>query len=696
MVIGSADQTIAAMRWKAWHFLKPKGYQTSTRKETYGFKTCHPAPQIEELKAFENDLREVVKSVKTTNTTNELQETLKKDTKEIKSDNMVLVAGDKTSNFYKLEAKKYEELLDKNITSEYKKTDREVVKTVDTEDKELAAKLDIDDRVHRTREKEAFITIKDHKENFRNNTKCRLINPTKPELGKVSKRILEAKNKEIKEKMKLTQFKNTAAVLKWFQGLKQKHKLNFIQFDIVNYYPSVKEELLTKAIEWAQTIVKFTEQEKLVILQTKKSLLFSRGQTWTKQGETQFDVTMGSFDGAECTDLVGLYILSKLKQIPGLDLGLFRDDGLGVSRLSPRSNQHRVVEEITRIFSENNLKITIEVNKKVVDFLDVTLDLELGVYRPYTKPNHNPLYVHKQSNHPPSILENIPKGINKRLSSISANEDIFNQAAPVYQESLKKSGYNFKLKFDPEAGQANPQKSKNRKRKITWFNPPYSISATTKIGAQFLALVDRSFPREHALSKIFNRNTLKVSYRTTPNMQQTIVGHNSKVLKPEPVEGDNLCNCTPRASCPMGNKCLLDNVIYHATVTETDTQNLKTEEGYVGLASTTFKKRFYRHNSNFEKEKERNDTTLSAHIWKIKERGSSYSLKWKILDRGQVFNPATKTCQLCTKEKFFIIFKPELATLNSRNELGAHCRHKKLTLVGSVKAVKSSRARGTK
>ena len=162
-------------------------------------------------------------------------------------------------------------------------------------------------------------------------------------------------------------------------------------------------------------------------------------------------------------------------------------------------------------------------------------------------------------------------------------------------------------------------------------------------------------------------------------MQQTIVGHNSKVLKPEPVEGGELCNCTPRANCPLGNKCLLHNVI-----------------GYVGLASTTFKKRLYRHKSNFEKEKEKNDTTLSAHIWKIKERGSSYSLKWKILDRGQVFNPATKTCQLCTKEKFFIIFKPELATLNSRNELGAHCRHKKLTLIGSVKVAKSSRARGTK
>ena len=120
---------------------------------------------------------------------------------------------------------------------------------VDTEDKKLAKELDIEDRVHRTKESEAFITIKDHKENFRNNTKCRLINPTKQELGKVSKKILEKKIVEIKEKTKLTQFKNTTSVLKWFQGLKQKHKLNFIQFDIVNFYPSIREELLPKAIQ---------------------------------------------------------------------------------------------------------------------------------------------------------------------------------------------------------------------------------------------------------------------------------------------------------------------------------------------------------------------------------------------------------------------------------------------------------------
>lgn len=259
MVIASADKTLARMRWRAWHYLNPHEPRI---KNTFGFPTCNPAPKPEELEEFEEKFIELVKSAETTKATNKLQESLKNDVEEIKNSDKVFISADKTSNFYKMDPKKYEELLDNNITKEYKNTKEEAVKKVDLEDKALAEKLDIEDRVHRTTEREAFITIKDHKPNFRNNTKCRLINPAKPELGKVSKQILEKKVSEIKEKTKLTQFKNTKAVLEWFQGSKQKHKLDFIQFDVENFYPSITEELLENAITWAETIVTFTEEEK--------------------------------------------------------------------------------------------------------------------------------------------------------------------------------------------------------------------------------------------------------------------------------------------------------------------------------------------------------------------------------------------------------------------------------------------------
>ena len=81
-----------------------------------------------------------------------------------------------------------------------------------------------------------------------------------------------------------------------------------------------------------------------------------------------------------------------------------------------------------KIVKRNSLQITIEANKKVVDFLDITLDLRTEIYKPYKKPNSNLTYIRKQSNHPPSIIKNLPKSINKRLSTNSRNAQIFNEA----------------------------------------------------------------------------------------------------------------------------------------------------------------------------------------------------------------------------------------------------------------------------
>ena len=56
-------------------------------------------------------------------------------------------------------------------------------------------------------------------------------------------------------------------------------------------------------------------------------------------------------------------------------------------------------------------------------------------------------YIHKESNHPPSIIKQIPFSVESRLSSISSNEKIFNESTPIYQKAIKKSGYDYKLKY---------------------------------------------------------------------------------------------------------------------------------------------------------------------------------------------------------------------------------------------------------
>ena len=82
--------------------------------------------------------------------------------------------------------------------------------------------------------------------------------------------------------------------------------------------------------------------------------------------------------------------------------------------------------------------ITIEANKKLIDFLDITMDLRTGEHKPYMKPNNTPLYVHNKNNHPPNIIKNIPESINRRLSNISSNEKIFQKAIPHYPDAFKK------------------------------------------------------------------------------------------------------------------------------------------------------------------------------------------------------------------------------------------------------------------
>ena len=163
----------------------------------------------------------------------------------------------------------------------------------------------------------------------------------------------------------------------------------------------------------------------------------------------------------------------------------------------------------------------------VVQFLDVEFNLKNGTFKPFLKPGDSPLYVNTNSNHPPSILKNIPEAINRRLSNLSSDENMFNEVAPIYQKALENAGYKYKLKYTPH--QKQKKKNRNRKRDVCWWNPPFSKNVKTKVGAKFFKLLDTHFPQHSPLHKVINRNTVKMSYRTTPNFKQIIVAHNAKI-----------------------------------------------------------------------------------------------------------------------------------------------------------------------
>ena len=154
---------------------------------------------------------------------------------------------------------------------------------------------------------------------------------------------------------------------------------------------------------------------------------------------------MGSFDGAEICELVGLFLISQLQYL-NINVGLYRDDGLAVTNQTHR-NADKIKKEICKIFKENGLSITDDANKKVVDFLDVTLNLNTGLYQPYHKPNSKINYIHRDSNHPPPIIKNLSKGIAFRLSNNSANVNIFNKAAKPYHAALRTNGHKQQIQY---------------------------------------------------------------------------------------------------------------------------------------------------------------------------------------------------------------------------------------------------------
>ena len=377
---------------------------------------------------------------------------------------------------------------------------------------------------------------------------------------------------------------------------------SFISFDIVDLrFLSVYIRRAPKRIASqydASQYDEITENEKAIIMKAKQSLLFYRNTTWRKKtsADSLFDVTMGSFDGAETCELVGSYLLSQITAEYGNDIGLYRDDGLAAFDKTPREIE-TIKKSICKVFSDNNLKITIEANKKCVDYLDITLNLRSSSYKPYMKPGNTPLYINHNSNHPPPILRSIPDAINKRLSNISSDKQSFESAVPPYQEALRKSGFNYVLNYNPQP----PKPKRNRNRNVIWFNPPYSANVATDIGHKFLQAIDECFPPNHPLHKLFNRNNLKLSYSCMPNVHNIITAHNRTVLnrkQPKATENpDKKCNCRQEESFPLPGKCLTESIVYQATVTRKDNQQ---KETYVGHTAGPFKARSGTRNINIQ------------------------------------------------------------------------------------------------
>ena len=198
-------------------------------------------------------------------------------------------------------------------------------------------------------------------------------------------------------------------------------------------------------------------------------------------------------------------------------------------------------------------------------------------------------------------------------------------------------------------------------------------------------MIDKYFPKGHKLHKCFNRNTVKATYCTLPNMMDKIGNHNSKILgkesepKVEIVNGVPKKCCRDELNCPlMPDRCDLKNVIYQA-----DVHAEGTVVRYYGLTENEFKVRCSNHKTAF-RDRNRNQTSLSSYIWKLKDRAIPRVVNWSIKARGHPFSSGGRACDLCLTEKLTILTADQNSMLNKRDELLEACRHRRKHLLVSL------------
>ncbi len=143
--------------------------------------------------------------------------------------------------------------------------------------------------------------------------------------------------------------------------------------------------------------------------------------------------------------------------------------------------------------------------------------------------------------------------IENRLSRHSSSKDEFDKIKQDYNEALRKNGYSANLEYQPP----NDKKKRTSKRKCIWFNPPFCKTVATKIGSTYLDLVKRHFNKDNPLSKIINKNNMKISYSCMNNVKAKIDVHNAKILNKNngtienQTDESKVCNCRNKNECPI-------------------------------------------------------------------------------------------------------------------------------------------------
>lgn len=196
------------------------------------------------------------------------------------------------------------------------------------------------------------------------------------------------------------------------------------------------ENLLMSAINLVKNYCSISKIN--TIKQAQKSILFHNGYLWTKRSKPEFNITMWAFDSADTCELVVILLLWWLRFIFNFkDTGLYRDDCVILLHKIHPQNIDKLRKELIKFFKDHKLNITITTNAKVINFLDVILDLNNDYSKRFTKVLYNHRDISKESNHHHKIVDNLHKSAPVRFSINSSNKEIFDNNKNNYIKALE-------------------------------------------------------------------------------------------------------------------------------------------------------------------------------------------------------------------------------------------------------------------
>ena len=244
---------------------------------------------------FEAEMIGMVKEIKFRKMRNNIRQKMYEDIRRIKEPDGIFVKSDKSGNLYEIEKGRYKQMMFQEVVKHYRKAPPDLEKELNSEAKMLAHRLGIVDRVEKYNTKNCFITIKDHKSDFKANPECRLINPAKTQIGRVSKIIVQDISASLRLALNINQWRSTKDCIKWFEEYDKDDRCSFIKYDIREFYLSITKRTLDRAFDLAKEYMVIPLDKVEIIKHCRKTLLYYDDSIWIKKKKGgNFDTPIGA------------------------------------------------------------------------------------------------------------------------------------------------------------------------------------------------------------------------------------------------------------------------------------------------------------------------------------------------------------------------------------------------------------------